>query len=269
MGGRPLPVSTVGAAADAGEAAPAARRPAAGAALRSRKPPRGMRDGRGAPRSRPRDHPGSSSAGHGARAPRAARPGARGHPRGGSRGHRLAPGRRRRRDARRALRRARRRAGHRQAGVRAGGAPLSEDARRDAADVTRRIRLARRVAEASEWAGYAEKAARAYLFAAERAPALERLDLERAAATQLIAAGRIEESGVVGRRILTAVGRSVPSSAFLTSPGSRRIEPRPRSSPARSRAPPGSSRPRSACGSRSSTPWAAASGSSTRSRRCT
>jgi eukaryotic-like serine/threonine-protein kinase len=81
------------------------------------------------------------------------------------------------------------------------------------------LRLARRVAEASEWAGYAEKSARAYLFAAERAPALERLDLERAATIQLIAAGRIEESGVVGRRILTAVGRSVPDSAFLTLAG--------------------------------------------------
>jgi hypothetical protein len=76
------------------------------------------------------------------------------------------------------------------------------------------IRLARRVAQASEWAGHAEKAARAYLFAAERAPALERLDLERAAAAQLIAAGCIEESGVVGRRVLAAVGRSVPDSAF-------------------------------------------------------
>jgi hypothetical protein len=78
------------------------------------------------------------------------------------------------------------------------------------------LRLARCVAEASEWAGHAEKAARAYLFAAERAPALERLDLERAAVVQLIAAGLIEESGVVGRRILTAIGRSLPNSAFLT-----------------------------------------------------
>jgi hypothetical protein len=76
------------------------------------------------------------------------------------------------------------------------------------------IRLARRVAEASEWAGHAEKSARAYLFAAERASPLERLDLERAAAAQLIAAGRIEESAVVGRGVLTAVGRSVPDSAF-------------------------------------------------------
>ncbi len=83
------------------------------------------------------------------------------------------------------------------------------------------IRLARRVAQASEWAGHADQAARAYLFAAERAPALERLDLERAAAAQLIAAGRIEESGVVGRRVLAAVGRSVPDSAFLRSAGTK------------------------------------------------
>ncbi len=81
------------------------------------------------------------------------------------------------------------------------------------------LRLARRVAEACEWAGHADKAARAYLFAAERAPALERVDLERAATAQLIAAGRIEESGVVGRRILTAVGRSVPDSSALTIAG--------------------------------------------------
>jgi hypothetical protein len=76
------------------------------------------------------------------------------------------------------------------------------------------LRLARRVAETSEWAGHAEKAARAYLFAAERAPALDRVNLERAAAAQLIAAGRIDESGVVGRRVLKAVGRSVPTSAL-------------------------------------------------------
>ncbi len=81
------------------------------------------------------------------------------------------------------------------------------------------LRLSRRVAEACEWAGHADKAARAYLFAAERAPALERVDLERAATAQLIAAGRIEESGVVGRRILTAVGRSVPESRALTVAG--------------------------------------------------
>jgi eukaryotic-like serine/threonine-protein kinase len=84
--------------------------------------------------------------------------------------------------------------------------PSSSDARR----------LQRRVAEASEWAGHAEKAARAYLAAAEGAPPLERVDLERAAAAQLIAAGRIDESVVLSRRVLAAVGRKVPDSILGT-----------------------------------------------------
>jgi eukaryotic-like serine/threonine-protein kinase len=82
--------------------------------------------------------------------------------------------------------------------------PASPDARR----------LARRTAEACEWAGHAEKAARAYLKAAEGAPALERVDLERLAAAQLIAAGRIDESAEVSRRVLTALGRKVPESVL-------------------------------------------------------
>jgi serine/threonine protein kinase len=77
-------------------------------------------------------------------------------------------------------------------------------------------RLARRMAEACEWAGYAEKAARAYLRAAEGAPFIERAQLESAAAAQFIAAGRIDESAVVGRRALDAVGRKVPGSVLLT-----------------------------------------------------
>jgi eukaryotic-like serine/threonine-protein kinase len=77
-------------------------------------------------------------------------------------------------------------------------------------------RLARRTAEACEWAGHAEKAARHYLKAAEGAPALERIDLERLAAAQLIAAGRIDESAEVSRRVLTAVGRKVPDSVLAT-----------------------------------------------------
>jgi serine/threonine protein kinase len=85
-------------------------------------------------------------------------------------------------------------------------APGSPDARR----------LRRRAAEASEWAGHAEKAARAYLAAAEGAPMLERVDLERAAAAQLIAAGRIDESADLSRRVLAAVGRKVPSSLLGT-----------------------------------------------------
>jgi serine/threonine protein kinase len=77
-------------------------------------------------------------------------------------------------------------------------------------------RLYRRVAEASEWAGFGEKAARAYLAAAEGASVLERVDLERAAASQLIAAGHIDEGAAVFRRVLTAVGRAVPSSIVGT-----------------------------------------------------
>ncbi len=77
-------------------------------------------------------------------------------------------------------------------------------------------RLARRTAEACEWAGHAEKAARAYLKAADGAPALERVDLERLAAAQLIAAGRIDESAEVSRRVLGAIGRKVPDSVLGT-----------------------------------------------------
>ncbi len=77
-------------------------------------------------------------------------------------------------------------------------------------------RLARRTAQACEWAGHAEKAARNYLKAAEGAPALERVDLERLAAAQLIAAGRIDESAEVSRRVLAAVGRKVPDSVLAT-----------------------------------------------------
>ncbi len=77
-------------------------------------------------------------------------------------------------------------------------------------------RLARRTAEACEWAGHAEKAARNYLKAAQGAPALERIDLERLAAAQLIAAGRIDESVEVSRRVLIAVGRKVPDSVVGT-----------------------------------------------------
>ena len=76
-------------------------------------------------------------------------------------------------------------------------------------------RLARRTAEASEWAGLPEKAARAYLVAAEGAPtALERMDLERAAAAQLTAAGLIDEGAALSNRVLAAVGRTVPRSVL-------------------------------------------------------
>ena len=52
--------------------------------------------------------------------------------------------------------------------------------------------------------------------AAEGAPPLERVELERAAAAQLIAAGRIDEGAAVFRRVLAAVGRPVPTSVLGT-----------------------------------------------------
>jgi predicted ATPase len=77
-------------------------------------------------------------------------------------------------------------------------------------------RLRLRLAEACEWAGHAEKAARAYFAAAEGVPARERIDLERAAAAQLMAAGRIDEGAAACRRVLFAVGRKVPTSVLAT-----------------------------------------------------
>ncbi len=77
-------------------------------------------------------------------------------------------------------------------------------------------RLHRRAGEASEWAGLAEQAARAYLAAAEGVPLLERVDLERLAAAQLIAAGQIDEGAAIFRRVLAAVGRPVPTSVLGT-----------------------------------------------------
>ncbi len=84
--------------------------------------------------------------------------------------------------------------------------PTSPDARR----------LHRRVAEACEWAGHAEKAARAYLAAAAMASTVERVELEGLAATQLIAAGLIDESVALSRRVLAAVGRKLPDSVLVT-----------------------------------------------------
>jgi serine/threonine protein kinase len=84
--------------------------------------------------------------------------------------------------------------------------PTSPDARR----------LQRRVGEASEWAGHAEKAARAYLIASEGAETDERVELERLATMQLIAAGRIDESVALSRRVLAAVGRRAPDSSLAS-----------------------------------------------------
>ena len=73
-------------------------------------------------------------------------------------------------------------------------------------------RLRARLAEVLGWAGRSDAAGRAYLEAAEMASGAERLGLERAAAAHLLAAGRIDEGGVVLRRVLETSGVDVPRS---------------------------------------------------------
>ena len=133
IGGRPLPVSTVGAGRERRRVGDAARRASARPPLRARGPSRRARGGRGDPRPDPRDHRRAALRGDRARAPRRARARARSDARLGSRGDRVAPARRGRHGARRPLRRARGGAGHREARVRAGGAAVpADDARRSA-----------------------------------------------------------------------------------------------------------------------------------------
>ena len=75
----------------------------------------------------------------------------------------------------------------------------------------RRLRV--RLAQVLEWAGRGSDAARVYLDAAEGAPALERTELERAAAEHLLTCGRIDEGTEVLYRVLAAVGIEAPRSA--------------------------------------------------------
>jgi tetratricopeptide (TPR) repeat protein len=72
--------------------------------------------------------------------------------------------------------------------------------------------LRKRLGEVLGWAGRSEEAGRAYLAAADGLPAPERLALERAASEQLLAAGRIEEGGLVLRRVLSNAGIRAPVS---------------------------------------------------------
>ncbi len=74
----------------------------------------------------------------------------------------------------------------------------------------RRLRV--RLAQVLEWAGRGSDAARVYLEAAEGAPALERTELERAAAEHLLTCGRIDEGAAVLHRVLAAVGIEAPHS---------------------------------------------------------
>ena len=67
-----------------------------------------------------------------------------------------------------------------------------------------------RLGEVLEWAGRGAEAARAYLQAAERTDtAASRVRLERAAAEQLLASGRIDEGAEVLRRVLIASGTKI------------------------------------------------------------
>ncbi len=76
----------------------------------------------------------------------------------------------------------------------------------------RRLRV--RLGNMLEWAGRGSEAAQAYQEAAEGAPGLERAELERAAAIELLASGRIDEGGDVLHRVLTAVGLKAPRSTL-------------------------------------------------------
>ncbi len=79
------------------------------------------------------------------------------------------------------------------------------------ANEARPIRV--RLAQALEGSGRSPEAASAYLEAATGAPQLERVDLERAAAAQLLSAGRTDEGTEVLRRVLAAVGLRAPRTA--------------------------------------------------------
>ena len=74
------------------------------------------------------------------------------------------------------------------------------------ADAPELGRLYARMGEVLGWAGRGEEAGRAYIAAAERAPPGERSALQRAAAAQLLAAGRIEEGGNMMRQVLAGAG---------------------------------------------------------------
>ncbi len=75
-------------------------------------------------------------------------------------------------------------------------------------------RLRVRLAEALSLAGRGAEAGRVYLEAAEDAPGLRRVELEGAAAEQLMGSGRIDEGAAVLRRVLGAVGIRVPRSSL-------------------------------------------------------
>jgi serine/threonine protein kinase len=76
----------------------------------------------------------------------------------------------------------------------------------------RRLKL--RLAETLAWAGRGAEAAHLYLEAAAEVRGAERLELERAAAQQLLASGRVDEGARVLHAVLAAVGVSAPRSTL-------------------------------------------------------
>ncbi|HEY5148080.1 MAG TPA: AAA family ATPase, partial [Polyangiaceae bacterium] len=74
-------------------------------------------------------------------------------------------------------------------------------------------RLRLRLAEVLEWAGRGAESAKVYLDEAKIAPEPERIELERAAAEQLLTSGRIDEGAAVLRRVLDDLGMKAPRSA--------------------------------------------------------
>ncbi|HEX3769572.1 MAG TPA: AAA family ATPase [Polyangiaceae bacterium] len=75
-------------------------------------------------------------------------------------------------------------------------------------------RLRLRLAETLEWSGRGAEAARVYLEEARDRPESERIELERAAAEQLLTSGRIDEGAGVLRRVLADLGMGAPRSAL-------------------------------------------------------
>jgi serine/threonine protein kinase len=90
------------------------------------------------------------------------------------------------------------------------GAGDEEPARGQSPD-HHRLRL--RLAAVLEWAGRGAESALVYLDEAQHASPSERVELERAAAEQLLTSGRIDEGTAVLHRVLDALGMRAPRSA--------------------------------------------------------
>jgi hypothetical protein len=75
-------------------------------------------------------------------------------------------------------------------------------------------RLRERLADALALAGRGVEAAREYLALSEGERGARRVGLERAAAEQLLASGRIDEGGRVLHRVLAAIGTSAPATTL-------------------------------------------------------